>query len=334
MSHSYPISIIVPIYNVSQYIEQCVISLFEQDFDDIEYIFVNDCTPDNSIEILESIITCYPNRQPHCKILHHEKNKGLGATRKTGLLQAQGEYILHIDSDDWCELDMVSSLYSKAKETGADIIGCDYLFSYPNIERYARQPWSQDKKESFSKLLCGKIAPCLWVNLIKKSLYIENNLYPPTNINLAEDKWLMVRLFLFAKKIDYINRPLLHYRQDNMHALTKEKTDKHKQDLQFYAKNTQAFLKEQEVFEEFKNEFYVGCIVATFIFSKGNKESYKQAIADICPEADHLRYIWKTPYLGILTKIGYSFSVLHLNPITLWLLNINMKLKHQYTVKK
>ncbi len=59
-SHHYPVSIIIPIYNVEKYIEKCVISLFEQDFDDIEYIFVNDCTPDNSVAILENLIEKYP----------------------------------------------------------------------------------------------------------------------------------------------------------------------------------------------------------------------------------------------------------------------------------
>ncbi len=97
------VSIIVPIYNVEKYIERCAVSLFEQDFEDIEYIFVNDCTPDNSVEILEKVIEKYPNRKSHLKIVHHKENKGLGSARNTGLEQATGNYILHIDSDDWCE---------------------------------------------------------------------------------------------------------------------------------------------------------------------------------------------------------------------------------------
>ncbi len=118
----YSVSIIVPIYNVEKYIERCAVSLFEQDFEDIEYIFVNDCTPDNSIQILEEVIEKYPNRKSNVKIIHYKANKGLGSARKTGLEQATGEYVLHIDSDDWVELDMVLCLYNKAIETDADIV--------------------------------------------------------------------------------------------------------------------------------------------------------------------------------------------------------------------
>lgn len=68
---NYAVTIIVPVYGVEKYIEKCVVSLFEQDFIDIEYIFVNDCTPDNSIAILEKLIEKYPNRKPHIKMIRH-----------------------------------------------------------------------------------------------------------------------------------------------------------------------------------------------------------------------------------------------------------------------
>ena len=70
------VSILVPIFNVSSFIERCAVSLFEQTFEDIEYIFVNDCTPDNSIEVLNNVIQRYPNRQAQIRIINHENNKG------------------------------------------------------------------------------------------------------------------------------------------------------------------------------------------------------------------------------------------------------------------
>ncbi|MDR0829587.1 MAG: glycosyltransferase, partial [Prevotellaceae bacterium] len=110
------VSILVPIYKVSAYIERCAHSLFQQTFENIEYIFVNDCTPDDSIEKLQKIIEQYPNRKPFVKIIHHKKNRGLAETRNTALYNSTGKYIQHIDSDDYIELNMIEEMYKKAIE--------------------------------------------------------------------------------------------------------------------------------------------------------------------------------------------------------------------------
>ena len=86
----YQISIIIPIYKTEKYIERCAISLFEQTLKSIEYIFVNDCTPDNSIQILKNVLKRYPNRISDTKIINHEFNRGLAAARNTGRSIAQG----------------------------------------------------------------------------------------------------------------------------------------------------------------------------------------------------------------------------------------------------
>ena len=93
------ISIIVPIYNVEQYIERCARSLFEQTYDDIEYVFVDDCSPDNSLNILYEVLNDYPHRISNVKIIRHIENKGLTAARNSGLEVATGDYIAHCDSD-------------------------------------------------------------------------------------------------------------------------------------------------------------------------------------------------------------------------------------------
>ena len=94
--------------------------------DDIEYFFVNDCSPDKSIEVLERILEEYPHRKHQVRILHHDKNKGLTSTRNTGLVAATGEYIAHCDSDDWVEPNMYETLYNKAKEEKADVVYCNF----------------------------------------------------------------------------------------------------------------------------------------------------------------------------------------------------------------
>ena len=104
------ISVIIPVYNVEKYIERCVRSLFEQTLGEIEYIFVDDCTPDGSIAILRRIIEDYPERKPFVSIISHEQNKGLAIARRTGVNAACGEYVAFCDSDDWVDTNMYEKL--------------------------------------------------------------------------------------------------------------------------------------------------------------------------------------------------------------------------------
>lgn len=110
----YSVSVIIPVYNVGKFIERCARSLMEQTMDNVEYIFVDDASPDNSIQILQKVLADYPNRRDNVRILTHAENKGLPAARNTGLAVATGEYIFHCDSDDFVEPDMLEQLYGKA----------------------------------------------------------------------------------------------------------------------------------------------------------------------------------------------------------------------------
>ncbi len=88
-----------------------------QTLDDVEFIFVDDATPDNSMMVLKDVLARHPEREGRVKILHHEQNQGLPAARNTGMHEATGEYIFHSDSDDYVEPDMLARLYETAKET-------------------------------------------------------------------------------------------------------------------------------------------------------------------------------------------------------------------------
>ena len=103
------ISILVPIYGVEHYIERCARSLFEQTYPDIEYVFVDDCSSDQSIAVLEKVMEDYPLRKPHVKIIHHERNKGLSAARNTALEASAGDYVMHVDSDDYIEKTLIKT---------------------------------------------------------------------------------------------------------------------------------------------------------------------------------------------------------------------------------
>ena len=116
------VSVIIAVYNVEAYIERCLHSLFSQTLNDIEYIFVDDATPDSSIELIYKTIESYPNRRNQIKVLRHTYNRGLAAARTTGMREATGEYIISCDPDDYIEQDMYEKMYLRAVETSADIM--------------------------------------------------------------------------------------------------------------------------------------------------------------------------------------------------------------------
>ena len=105
------VSAVIPIYGVAAFIERCARNLFSQTLREVEFIFVDDATPDNSIALLEKVIEEFPDRRARTRILHHPVNRGLPAARNTGLAAAQGEFIYHCDSDDWMETTMLEKLY-------------------------------------------------------------------------------------------------------------------------------------------------------------------------------------------------------------------------------
>ena len=111
------VSVIVLVYKVEKYIERCARSLFGQTLQDMEFIFVDDDSPDRSIEVMERVLEDFPLRRGQVKVIRNEVNLGLPESRRMGVAAATGEYIIHCDSDDWPEPEMYAKLYSKARKT-------------------------------------------------------------------------------------------------------------------------------------------------------------------------------------------------------------------------
>lgn len=217
------VSVIVPVYNVEKYIERCARSLFEQTLDDIEYVFVNDASCDNSIAIVKSVLLEYPNRRDSVVFIHHEENKGLAAARDSGLKIVRGEYVAHCDSDDWVDLDMYNLLYNEAKEYDADIITCNLIFAKKDgVEVYDAVPFTSNKIFSLQQYLLGGMTS-LCNMIVKKDLYIKNKITPTIGINYCEDFILSVKLLHKANKIIHINNPLYYYNQLNTESLLRSR---------------------------------------------------------------------------------------------------------------
>ena len=175
MEEKYKISVIVPIYNTEKYIQKCVCSLMEQTLDGIEYIFVNDATPDNSIKILQDVICKYPLRKDDCIILHHNENRGLATARNTGLEKAKGKYIYHCDSDDFLETYMLEKLYNVATDKDLDVVYCDFYMDYSDrVVPYNAVDYDENKIE-FLKNYITYGWNVVWNTLVRRDIYKANS---------------------------------------------------------------------------------------------------------------------------------------------------------------
>lgn len=209
------VSIIVPIYNVEKYIEGCLRSLFEQTLDDIEYIFVNDCTPDNSMIILEKVLKEYPHRIKQVKIINHEQNKGQAGARASGMKEMTGEYMIHCDPDDWVDLNMYEIMYQKAKVDDYDIVWCDFSIITNNSKFCSKQVSNLDKISIFKQLLISRpFIGSLCNRIIKRELVFDKRIIKPIT-QFCEDLVLVFQYTLHGEKFGYISTPFYNYRQHN-----------------------------------------------------------------------------------------------------------------------
>lgn len=205
------VSIIVPIYGVEKYIERCARSIFEQTYQNIEIIFVNDCTPDKSMDILNKVMQEYPNIQSKIQIINHEINRGVAITRRDGMIAAKGKYVIQWDSDDFVDVQFLEKMVALAEKEEADITICDMNKIYVDKIVHTRVNPPLDNIEFLKQILVGKVHSGLWNKLIRRSLYVDNNIYPIEGINMCDDLSVMYRLLFFAKKLAYLTEPLYNY---------------------------------------------------------------------------------------------------------------------------
>ena len=231
------VSVIAPIYGVEKFIGKCVQSLMEQTLDSIEYIFVDDATPDKSVGILTAIVDKYPTRKCSVKIIKHTQNKGLPAARNTGLNEAKGEYIFHCDSDDFLEPSMLELLYGKAKADGCDYVWSDWYLTFESNSRHMRQPSASSPRNALEIALAGGMKYNVWNKLVKRALYEESGIRFPEGRSMGEDM-TMIRLLAKAKNTGNVAQPLYHYIRTNSGAMTQEYSDIHLEQLRLNADET------------------------------------------------------------------------------------------------
>lgn len=236
------VSVIVPVYNVENYIEKCLNTLVNQTIQDIEIIIVNDGSTDNSKNVIEKFIKKYPE-----KIVYLEKeNGGLSDARNYGLPYAKGEYIAFLDSDDYVEFDMYERMYEVAKKENSDMVECDFIWEYPNKQKQDIGKIYNGKHE-----MLEKVRVVAWNKLIKRQILNDTQILFPKGYRY-EDVEFTYKLIPYLNKVSFLKKPCIHYvqRENSISNSQNERT----REIFNVLDNVINFYKEKNFYDEYKEE--------------------------------------------------------------------------------
>lgn len=279
------VSFAVPVYNVASYIERCVRSLYEQTMDDIEIVLVDDCTPDDSIDIAMRVLEEYPQRKNQVKVVRHEKNMDIAQTKKDGILNCTGDFFIVIDSDDYVDVRMAEKMYNKAIETSSDLVVCNVCevigdkYIKHTILKKAPEGDGENVK---SAMLNRHVTPFMQTRLVRRSVITENDIVWPKN-SLGEDVVICAMYALFSHKISYINEPLFYYWR-HAESVTMKNTDSHLvKNFQSFSENVRIlsdYMERKGLADTYHEGIYRGKYSAKIyaLQSRNNKELQKQFI--------------------------------------------------------
>lgn len=216
------VTVVVPVYKVEPYIERCARSLFEQTLPDMEYIFVDDCTPDNSIEVLKKVVDLYPHRKEQTIVLVNEKNRGPMQSRLGALLQAKGQYVAAVDSDDWIESDAFATLYLQAEEKKSDCVLFGYHRDFSDHTEICQRFFSYDSgKDLVENVYKFSFEFFMWGVLMKNDVRLKEifnryfNQSEWEGVTMWEDVAIMLPYYYGTKKMDYCKDCFYHYNKAN-----------------------------------------------------------------------------------------------------------------------
>lgn len=229
------ISVIIPVYNVEQYLSQCISSVINQTYSNLEIICVNDASTDRSPEILNQ----FTRKDQRIHVIE-KQNEGVSRARNVGLQRAHGQYVMFVDADDWIESDTCEKALAAINGNGADIVMWSYVSEYgasnssktifPNKCVFERQEILDKLHRRFIGIvgdelerpeLADAICP-VWGKLYKRNLIIQSDasFIDLAEIGTYEDGMFNLETFFYANKVAYLDQCLYHYRRNNKTSIT------------------------------------------------------------------------------------------------------------------
>lgn len=298
------VTVIVPVFNVENYVERCARSLFGQTLEDMEFIFVDDCSSDKSIQLIESILRDFPKRERQVRFIRHKKNGGPSTARNTGISMATGEYICCCDSDDYVELDMYEKLYNQAKSTCCDICCCDFYMHGPNEKNVVKALDIVPDKLQLLRAYIMNGWTVAWNMLVKRELYVDYHIRGFEGYSFCEDYGLTVRLLYYASVVTHLSAPLYHYNRMNSASivatsLRNENVKKITNDQVEIYSLINKFFEEKGLYPQLQDvlSYRMLCGKRGWLFDKEKRKEYR----DLYPESN--AYIWSNPLCSTKDKI-------------------------------
>ncbi|WP_297431525.1 glycosyltransferase family 2 protein [Sulfurimonas sp.] len=248
------ISVIVPVYNVENYIEKCLESVINQTLKEVEIIIINDGSTDKSLDICKE----YKKKDSRIIVID-QQNSGLGISRNNGIKKATGEFLCFLDSDDWLDLKTLKNCYSKAKKELADIV----VFGFDRIDEDTQKviqtrddlifDLDNIKKENFfNKVISANFKHMACSMISKRELFINNSLKFPSALH--EDLYVTPQLFYYANKVSFINKSYYKW-LIRKGSITNTVTSKHIDGIItaiFYVK---CFLLKENIYDKYSDDF-------------------------------------------------------------------------------
>lgn len=242
------ISVIIPVYNVEQYLKKCIDSVFRQTFTEFEIIAVNDGSMDTSLEILESY------SDTRIQVITQE-NQGLSGARNSGIKAAKGKYLIFLDSDDYLEKNALEELYKRAEHTDASIV----VFRYQQVNDEGEILYTSGVTDTFSKdqhfrrILSAQSSSMACDKMYKRSLWTEHGIVFPAKL-YHEDVATVYKVFYYAKEINVIEEPFYKWlKRDG--SISKSISEKHIFDVEKILESTKEFLLENKIFHTYEKEY-------------------------------------------------------------------------------
>ena len=220
------ISILIPLYNVKDFILRCLNSVATQTYQGpMECIIVDDCGTDDSASMAKDFIHQY-NGPIEFRIIRHDRNRGLAAARNTAVAAAHGEFLIHLDSDDWLEPSCVSTLVAKQMDTGADIVSGAALQHTNDGDLLLLEPEYATPMEMVRNTIELTLDHVIWRRLIRISLYADNHVKAHEGVNIGEDHHTLPRLAFYAKSVAKTDEVVYHYNCLNPNSYMSARTQR------------------------------------------------------------------------------------------------------------
>lgn len=243
----YKVSVIVPVYNVEQYIKKCLDSLVNQTLEDIEIVVVNDGSPDNSQKIIDKYVKKYPKKVKS----YIKENGGLGSARNYGIEKSSGEYLSFVDSDDYINLDALEKLYNIAVDKNADIVTTSKNYRVDNDKVFVDDFYRIRTNDKICEFIINEAGSCN--KIIKKDIIIKNNFKFFEN-HFYEDIAVTPTLALYTKNIEIVDEPYYYYVNRSGSIMNQVKYNTRIEDIFDSLNNVAKEFKKKKKYDEYYQE--------------------------------------------------------------------------------